>query len=203
MTGGVSKIVTIVNQQDIDGAKQKFIDSTKTTTTTEIAKSFEVEGYLALTESATTSEPIVVSNPAVGDEAKEATVNVTATYGMFGANRDGVTKILEKDITSKIDAGKQKILDNGLGKATIKVTENKSDRVAFAIQVIASAGVQQNSDEIKQAILGKERSEVQSLILSRPGVTDVTIDYSPKWVYKTPKKASKITIQFEQSSNGR
>lgn len=202
MSGGVSKVVTVVEQQDIDGAKQKILDANTASATEQLTQQLKDEACLPLAETFAASQPLVTASPNVGDEAAEVTVTVVVTYDMTGAKQDAITQLLDNDIKKQIDTSKQTILDNGLDAAVVHLTENKqaNGNVKFTVQTSAVAGVQQNADEIKQAVAGKKRGEVQELILSRPGVKDVTVTYKPLWVYGTTKNVHKITIVFQQAN---
>ncbi len=202
MSGGTSKIVKVVSQQDIDGAKQKVIEASNATANQEIVAQLKSEGYFPLTETFTNKDPLVVANPGVDAESEEVTVNVTLNYSMIGAKEDGVKQILEADIKQHIDTSKQNILNNGLDKASIRIDSKKpTGEVSFTLQASAQAGVEQNEADIKSAIKGKKKGEVQTILQARPGVKDVQVKTSPFWVYKVPKKDSKITLTFEQQGS--
>ena len=207
MSGGTSKIVKVVSQQDIDGAKQKVIEAINATANQDITNQLKSEGYFPLTDTFTAKDPLVVPSPGVDAEAAEVTVNVTLNYTMAGASEEGIKQILEADIKQHIDTNKQNILNNGLDKASIRIDNKKpTGETAFTVQAIAQAGVEQNESDIKAAVRGKKKGEVQAILQTRPGVKDVQVKTSPFWVYKVPKKDSKITLIFEQqgasASNG-
>jgi hypothetical protein len=192
-------VIKVVSQQDIDGAKQKIVDSINASANQEIVGQLKGEGYFPVTDTFTAKDPLVAASPAVDTEATEVTVNVTLSYTMAGAQEDGVKQILEKDIKSHIDTNKQNILNNGLGKASVRIDSKKpTGEVAFTLQTVAQAGVEQNVTDIKHAIGGKKKGEVQTILQARPGVKEVQVKTSPFWVYKVPKKDSKITLVFEQ-----
>jgi hypothetical protein len=202
MSGGTSKIIKVISQQDIDGVRQKIVDAATTTANQDVAKLLEDEGFYPLKDTFVAKEPLVVPSPAVDTEADEVTVNVTVSFTMAGAQREALTEILEADIKSKIDSSKQNILDNGLDSASIRIDGNKpSGEILFALETTAKAGVEQNESDIKNAIAGKKKSEVKSIIQSRPGVTDVTVEYGPFWVTKAPKNPEKVTLIFEQQNS--
>lgn len=202
MSGGVSKVIKVVSQQDIDGAKQKLLDSINANANQEITNQLKSEGYFPLTDTFTAKDPLVVATPAVDTEADEVTVNVTLSYTMAGASQDGVKQILEADIKQHIDTSKQNILSNGLDKATVRIDSKKpTGETSFTLQTTAQAGVEQNVADIKQSIKGKKKGDAQSAIQSRPGVKDVQIKTSPFWVSKIPKNDSKITLVFQQQGS--
>jgi len=203
MSGGTSKIITVVSQQDIDGLKQKMIESLGASASQELTAQLKDTGYFALTETLTSKEPTVTSTPAVDSESTEVTVTVNATFTMAGAKQDDLTKAVEAKITKEIDTSKQKILDNGMGSATVRIEEQQADGTTrFSLDTTAKVGVEQNEAEIKQAIAGKKKSEIKSIIQSRPGVKDVVVEFSPFWVTKAPKDPNKIKLIFEQQNTG-
>lgn len=202
MSGGTSKIVKVVSQQDIDNAKQKLIETFNGAANQDITAQLKSEGYFPINDTFVAKDPVVTVTPAVDSEAEEVSVNVSITYNMVGATQEGVKQVLEAEIKKQIDTSKQNILNNGLDAATIKIDSKKNTgEVAFTLQTIAKAGVEQNESDIKELVKGKKKGDVQSALQSRPGVKEVQVKTSPFWVYKVPKKDSKITLVFEQQGN--
>lgn len=200
MSGGVSKVITVVSQQDIDGLRQKIIDGLNGSANQDITKNLKDGGFFPLTETFTTKDPVVTANPAVDTEAGEVSVSVAVTYTMIGAKHDDLSSVLDKAIEGQIDTTKQKILDNGMNDAGIRIEEKQPDGTArFSLDTTAKVGVEPNNEKaIKEIVAGKKKGDAKSLIQSRPGVKDVTIDTSPFWVSKIPKNQNKITIIFKQ-----
>ncbi|HET7630297.1 MAG TPA: hypothetical protein VFK03_02895, partial [Candidatus Saccharimonadales bacterium] len=102
MTGGTSKIVKVVSQQDVDGAKQKILDQNTQVATDEVTKQLEADGFYPLKDTFTAGDPLVATTPNVGDEASDVTVNVTVTYTMAGAKEDGLKQLIENDAKQHI-----------------------------------------------------------------------------------------------------
>ncbi len=202
MTGGTSNIVKVVSQQDVDGAKQKVLDQNLEIGKDEVSKILTTGGFLPIPDSLSSGNPVVTSSPNVGEQASEANVSLTITYTMTGAKLDALKQLIENDAKKHIDTNKQTILDNGLDKAVLRdVNKQSNGDVKLTLQVEVIAGVAQDTDSIKKAIIGKKKGDAQNTIASRPGVKEVNISYSPFWVFTTPRKASKITVRFEQTQN--
>lgn len=198
MSGGTSKIVKVVSQTDIDNAKQKITERANATATEELNKLLEAENLVGLTETLNIGTPAITSTPKLNEEGTEATVTSVTTYTMLGVKKDDLKELVEEDANKRIDKSKQEILDNGLDKAIFKVVEKKPNgEMRVNLQAVVEAGPQLDKEAIKKEIAGKKKGETQKLIQSRPGIRDVEIDYSPFWVYSTPKKTSKITIEFQ------
>jgi hypothetical protein len=201
MTGGTSKITQVVSQGDVDGAKQKAIDTVTATAGDDLKKQFNDAGMVPLTDTLSAGTPTVTSSPNVGDPATEVSVNVSVTFSELGVKTDDLKQVVEADAKKQIDTSKQAIQDNGVSKAVIRTTENKTaDGVKIQVQSIVVAGAQLDADGIKKEIAGKKKGETQAIILARPGMKDVTISYSPFWVAKTPKNVKHINIVFEQAN---
>lgn len=202
MSGGTSKVVKIVSQQDVDNAKQKITDRAATEAPEELKKKLEEENYFPLSDSMTAGTPTITSTPNVGAEAPEVTVTSTTVFTMLGIKKDDLKTLVEEDAKKKIDTSKQIIRDNGIDGATIRVQEKRPNgQMTFSFKAIVVAGPQLDDEAIKKEIIGKKRGEAQEIVKRRPGIKDVEISYSPFWVQTTPKSTSKIRIVFEQNND--
>lgn len=197
MAGGTSKLVSIVSQSDLDGAKQQALDKLSQASTAELKTLFKTDQAIGLDGSLENQTPVLTSTPEVGKEASEVEVTVNVTYAMHGIKRDILTKAIEKEVGKKIDTKKQAVQNTGLDQADIRVTDKPSPTFfKVSIQTTATAGPQLDADGIKKDIAGKKRGQTNEIISTRPGITDVKISYSPFWVVSTPKKTSRITVNF-------
>lgn len=202
MSGGTSKITKVVAQSDVDGAKQKVLDQNLQPATAELINKLNTDGFTPIVDTFSNGNPVVTTTPNIGDEADEVNVSLTITYTMLGAKQSALKQLVEDDVNQHIDATKQTILDNGLAKAVFTILDKPPNGdVKVSMQTVALAGVQQDVNAIKKAVAGKKKGDTQTVITQRPGVKDVTINYSPFWVSSTPSKLSKITVIFEQSSS--
>ncbi|MDB5185928.1 MAG: hypothetical protein JWL85_451 [Candidatus Saccharibacteria bacterium] len=201
MSGGTSKVVKVVSQQDVDGAKQKIIEQTGATVKTDATDELKHEGYVPILDTFTAGNPLITSSPNVGDEASEVTVNATVTYTMLGVKEDGLKKLIENDAKKQIDTSKQTVTDNGIEKAVYRILDKKQNgEMKLSLQTVVVAGPQLDANAIKAEVAGKKRGDAVSSLRSRPGIKDAEIQYSPFWVYSTPKNADKITVTFEQNN---
>jgi hypothetical protein len=202
MSGGTNKEVTVVSDQDVETAKQKLNDKSKSAAAAELEKLLKEEDLFPISESLTASAPAITASPKVGDEASETTVTSVVIYSMLGVKREDLKKLVVKSAEDKIDTSKQKIADDGLDKAVFKLGEKASPTdQKINVQTTVSTGAQIDETAIKKEITGKKKGEVQQIIGVYPGVKEVDVSYSPFWVYKTPKNPDKITIKFIQAEN--
>jgi hypothetical protein len=202
MTGGTSKMVKVVSQQDVDTAKQKINDRIGDDVAEEVKQELQDGGLYGIAETFKASDPEITASPAVGEEASEVTVTSIANYSMLGVKEDALKKLIEETVKDQIDPEKQQIIDTGLEKAVFRVLSQPSpEALQLSLQTVVVAGPNLDTEGLKREIAGKKRGETQTIIESRPGIRDVTIDYSPFWVFSTPNKPSKINITFEQQDS--
>lgn len=202
MTGGTTKEVTVVSDQDVAAAKQKLEEKSKAAAQAELESDIEKDKLFSIVETFAGDEPALNPLPAVGSEASEVTVTSTITYRMLGVKREHLKTLITDNVKDEIDTEKQSVRNDGLGEAVFRVTERKSPtEQVLSVQSSASTGPAIDEEVLKQEVAGKKKGQVRDLILARPGIKDVEVRYSPFWVYKTPSKPTKITIEFENSNN--
>lgn len=202
MTGGTTKMIKVVSQQDIDTASQRINERNTTDSNDELSQTLVDDGYFPITETLISVTPTVQSEPKLGEEAEEAIVTATYSYTMIGVKEDDLKKLIDEGVKDQIDANKQTIQDYGLKDAIFRVSDKKPNGESTAFfQTIALAGTQLDKEALKRDIAGKKRGETHKILSQLPGVEDVAIDYSPFWVYSTPKKTDKIQIILEQANS--
>lgn len=204
MSGGTSNIVKVVTQADIDGARDKIIESSGNAAADILAQQLVDEGYVAIVDSLKAGDSLVTASPNADTQAEEVTVTVVVPYSMTGFQQSGLTQAVEASIKSQIDETKQNILDNGMADIVIRMTENSqtNGNVSASIQTVALAGVAQDEQRIKESVVGKSRGEIQELLTAFPGIRAVEVEYSPFWVMSTTRDPQKITIVFQQEGDG-
>lgn len=199
MGGGTSKIITVLSQQDIDAAKAKLAGKSKTAASSELITQLEQSGLVALPETLVEGTPKITTSAAVDAEVAEVTVSQEVSYTMLAVNKDNIKSLIEADVKLKITDDKLKILDNGLDKRQLQITEKKAPNdQKLQITTVATVGPDIDTSGIANEVAGKSRGDIQSLLSKRSGVKDVVVRYDPFWVTKTPSKASKIVVVVEQ-----
>ncbi len=202
MTGGSTKEVTVVSDQDVAAAKQKLAEKSKAAALSELEADLEKDKLFSLAETFAGDEPALNPLPAVGSEASEVSVTSTITFRLLGVKREHLKALVTDNVKDEIDTEKQSVRNDGLGEAVFRVTERKSPtEQVLSVQSSASTGPAIDEEALKQEVAGKKKGQVRDLILARPSIKDVEVRYSPFWVYKTPSKPTKITIEFENSNN--
>lgn len=200
MSGGTTKIVKIVSQQDINSARDRLQERNSESAKEEVKQALEAEGYISLPDTLQQASPNVVSSPNVGEESDTVTITSTVVYNMLGVKEDDLKKLVEKSIEGEIDKDRQTILSHGIDEAVFRVVSNSEESSRLTMQTQVEAGPQLDEQSIKQEIAGKKKNEATELIQSRPGIQEVELNYSPFWVSSVPKNLNKISVTFESGN---
>ncbi len=198
MTGGTDDITKIIQQSDIDAAKQKITSQDTSDVKKQLQSQLNSAGYFPIVASFTSEEPAVSASASVGDAAENVTVTEKVTHTMYGAKKADLEKIVKDSVKDNIDTSKQSILDYGIDGANYSTPSPIPNGVSTTMQVTVVAGPDIDAEVLAKQVLGKKSGEAKSIIKNYPGVTDVEISYSPFWVTKMPGKANKITITIDK-----
>jgi hypothetical protein len=200
MSGGSSKIAKVVTQQDVDTAKAK-ISAKDDVSKKNLQQQLEKDGYFVIDESFKKSNEATTPTPGVDQEGSEVKVTYSADYTMLGVKRDDLKKMVSNSLKDDIDTDRQQVQDDGLEQATytVKSVAANGDTV-IEVATKAEVGPDIDTEALKNDIMGKKSGETENIVKALPGVKAVEVNYSPFWVSRTPKKASKITIEFKSNN---
>jgi hypothetical protein len=196
--GGTDNIIKIVQQADIDNAKSKLSAQDTTAVKQELQNGLAAKGLFALPDTLTASDPKVTTDVSVGATADKVTVTQAVAYTMSGVNQDDIKAVIANDVNGHIDPTKQKILDYGLSVATFKLQSQQGKDTLVSMFTTAVAGSDLDLNAVKKQVAGKKSSDAKQIIQANPGVTDVTVSYSPFWVSSIPKNVNKITVVVQK-----
>jgi hypothetical protein len=199
-TGGTDNIIKIVSQSDIDNATNKIKSGDTTAVKQQLASGLQAKGLQAVDSTFLAGDPQVTTSAKAGDTADNVTVTVVTSYTMLGVKKSDLTTLVEANVDKQIDKRKQVILDNGVANA--KFTQQSPGSATGAnvsMSTHSIAGPQLDTASLKKQIKGMKSGDIKGLIKQTPGVTEVSVKFSPAWVNTAPKKDSKITITIDKS----
>lgn len=200
MSGGTSKVVTIVTQADIDTALAKIIEnntSSQASRKTKLLSTIE-DGSFIIDTSYKQSMSDPVSKPAVGEEVKsgeKATLAVTTTDSIY---------IVDKTKVEEFITEKAKLNENyKIYKMNDPFIENFTESGGSYIGKVKTSfvsGPKVTENEVIETIRGKGLGEARVALLDKFGGLDsnkTKIEVSYPWVFSVPNNTSKITVQIE------
>lgn len=197
MTGGTSKTIKVVSDQDVESAKGKLTDNSDKIKA-ELRGQLEEEGYVVIDSSFDKDVDTTVS-PAVGQEANEVTVRAKTTYSMYAVKQDQLHQLVEEAVKPELEASNQQMQDDGIATATFEIDKKGSDTIKMTMQTTVQIGPKVDEAQLKSEIAGQKRGDTENIIKNISGVKDVELDYSPFWVSRTPKNADKITVEYKKA----
>ena len=198
MTGGLTKIATIVTAADIQKASQALVDLSTDAVKKQLVAQY-TNSESVITESFDVNRAAAVSVPAIGVEATTGKAKLTSktTFSITAIAKSELELFL-KDILNKqiTNAKAQRIYDDGIGSIVLK-DYRKTDQES-SINITATGKIGPNIDQavIKEQVKGLRYGDVQSLIGGIQGVDNVDIKFSYFWVNIVPNDSSKIEVEF-------
>ncbi len=196
MTGGTTKIVKVVSQGDIDAAKQKLNNQSTDEVKQELKKELG-DKLVAVDATFEGVQSDVKTTPAVNETGDNGKVTATVTYKQLGIRRDSLKAYIEELAKKQYDSTKQKIFDDGIAAASIKLDKKLNDQTYnLSINTDIYVGPQIDETELAKQVTGKRVGEAEEYVRKLPGVRDVKASLGPFYVKKLPKP-SKIKVTFD------
>ncbi len=191
MSGGTSKILSVVTATDVSAAKAKLAaadDSIKK----DLAQK-ATSDQIAAKSTFNASVADLTPNPAVGAEGNTFTLSGTIKYTMLAVDKKGLEELINEDVGAKIGKDNQ-IYDTGAATADITPTGAKN---TYSVKTTVFAGAKLDQTKIKAVIKGKKLGAAGDEIEKLAGVDKAEISLSPFWVATVPRITSHIHIKIK------
>ncbi len=194
MTGGTDDIVTVVEQSDVEKAK----DQLKTSNESENKKKLYdgIDDNMLIIESSFKQETSTAeATPAAGEEVKEGVTPVlkaTTTATVYVVEKTKVEEFIAEKAKLNED---QKIyeINNPFIENFVATDGGFTGRLKTSYAV----GPKVTESEIVDIVKGKGIGDVQHQLKDINGIVSVTINPSYPWVNTIPNDTNKITIELE------
>ena len=199
MTGGTNKMITIVQQSDVEKALGEINTGSEQLNREKLYDSISKERAVIIDASfaQTVGEP--VSTPAVGEEVKEGTkakLTVTTTDVISFIDKTTVEEFITKKAklseNFKIYQIEDPYIDNFVKTDTGFVGKLKA---------IYVSGPKVTENDVVELAKGKGLGTAQHELSSINGVSKVSIEPSHSWVNSVPDDTSRITVTIQVDSN--
>ena len=195
MTGGLSKTITVVSQNDLNNAKNDLSKEIITSLHDDLknktnGKKVFDEGFKDETESSN-------SDKNVGDEATEFEMKVKAKSSTIDFVEDDYRKMVVEMLNKTIPSEKTLILSSG---DEISITGADMNVVEGILKVNGNVktkvGAKLDVDKIKTSIKGKNKSEIENILKENNNIDSVTVEFNPSWlIKKVPNRDNRIKIE--------
>ncbi len=196
MTGGTSRIVKVVTQDDINKATEQMKQQDTAAVKVELTKAFP-GGTMALDDSFAVTLANVASEPGVDQEANEARLTAEATYSILGIKEDDLSNAMNLNVVSQMtNPSQQSVYDNGFKTVKMTRVSGNATSAVYTVESTAQYGPEFDTAALAEDIAGDKVGEARSTLQSLPGVKSVEIDLSPFWSSTLPN-ADRIDIKID------
>jgi len=199
-TDGTNKIVQVVSQADITSATGAITMPPSATINSTLTNALKAAGYDPIGATYNAGTPNITQTANVGDPATTVTVTEAITYSMFGAKDIYLNTLITDSVNQQIDTSKQAIQNTGLSQAAFSGVAQTPTQATLTMQTTSTIGPHLNIAKLKAQIAGLKKGDLETTLEQNPGVTGVTVKYSPFWVSATPKNVNKITINLKKAT---
>ncbi|UTX51559.1 hypothetical protein KI440_01215 [Candidatus Saccharibacteria bacterium TM7i] len=204
MTGGTTKVVKVVTEEDVERARGQLTDKSADDQKKALTKKFTA-GQVVIAESFVADKGEATPTPAVGKEAPngQAKLSVTTAFSMQAIPKTELEDFLKSYLESKVDNKEnQKVYATGADKVTFANFQQKNDSASVTITTRGSVGPKIDEQQVKENARGKRFGDIQQGLKSIDGIKDVDVKFSFFWVNKVPNNIDKIKIEFKVNENG-
>lgn len=198
ITGGTDDIITVVEQGDIEKAKNELKSANGDENKAKLISSIDGEA-LVLENSFDQETSAAVATPAAGEEVKDGvkpTLKATTTAKVFVVDKSKLEEFIREK--AKLEDG-QKVYE-----VKDPYVENfvKGDTgYAGKLKAVYAVGPKVTDNDVLEMVKGKGIGDARHDLSSINGVTSVTITPSYPWVSVVPSDTNKITIKMEVKNN--
>jgi hypothetical protein len=195
MTGGTTKIATVVTAADIQKAAQALVDLSSDDVKQQLTNQF-TNGEIVIADSFNIDRAAGVSKPLVDAEATgKATLTSATTFTILAISKSEMELYLKAVLEKQVTAN-QKIYDNGIDGIKLSGYLKTDQAVTVNVTTVGKIGPNIDSELIKNQSKGKKYGDVQSEIDAIQGVSKVDIKFPYFWINTVPNDINKIEVNF-------
>lgn len=191
ISGGSTRMVTVVVQSDINRAKEELLERDDDAAKESLYKLVK-DNMLPIDESYTIEANDAEATPGIGAEVNGSTqpkISITTTYSVYVIEKSKV----EQFIDQKSDlADDQKIYSYGDPYFEHFTNIEESAR----LKTTTESGPTVTEAEILEQVKGRKVGEVQSELKGITGVSSVNIQTSFFWVTSVPNDSNKVKVEL-------
>lgn len=197
-SGGTTREVTVVSEEDVTAATEKLNQQKDDTLKTKLTDSFG-SSNVVLKDSYSESRSDPVPSVAVGSEVSGAVkLSTKLTASMLAIEKTNLSTFLDGKIKAEIDGKEaQKIYENGADNVKFAQFATKDDVARVRITANGTVGPTIDEDQVKEQSRGKRYGEIQSSLEAIEGIEDVDTQFWPFWVRTVPNNVDRITVEFK------
>jgi len=194
--GSTDTSATSVSQRDFDEAGISLLNDIVQNAANELSQTHQ--SPVRLFDSALTKEVLAqTANKEINEPAESFDVTVIARVSGLGVkDADVVDLVLAK--INEVLSGDKYIPEDGKRNytASFKSVDLAAGRGVLAVHFETEVAYKVESENFNKLLTGKNEAEIKEILLSKPEVDSVKVEFWPKWLtHKSPRLSNKINIQ--------
>ena len=198
MTGGTSKMVKIVSEEDVKGATSGLTAASAKEAQEELKSQFG-DDYVLL-GNMEQGEPKDTVTPNVDEEVGEGVkpkVVREVEFKMFAVKKESIKTFISKKLKENAGGDKtQTIYDTGADNAFFEAFQNSTDESTAKLKATTKTGPKVTEQMVSDKSLGKKVGEVKTMLQSINGVSSVNVNPNYFWVTSVPSDPNKVQIKI-------
>ncbi len=200
LTGGTTKTINILSQADVDRAVTEMTDHLATLAEEELAQDPSSAGKKVLPTGSNKEILAKTANKNVGDEAKEFDMTIIGRLTGLAYNEDSVESVMLDRINAVLSEDRY-LLENGKRDITarFKTIDLPKGVGVLSVHFETVVAYRVITGDLSNALEGKTASEIKEILLTKPEIDRVDVNFSPFFVNKAPRFNGKIYIKTQLS----
>lgn len=190
MSGGV-RTVGVLSADDLKSAEADYIEKVKQAIDSSLPQNGSFKQKLIFVSSHN-----VTADRKAGEEVTEFNLSGTSTVVVVFYNSDDLKSVLGKEISSRIDAGTEKVLSvSKEPQVSLASYDLEKQTARFSVYQDVLVTLDANADKLAAAnFFGKSKDEIERYVFGLGHVVGVDVKFSPSWMRSAPAVADRIQV---------
>ncbi len=194
-TGGTSHSVQVMSQQDMDKAIASLTNSISVQAQSDL-NSQNSSGDLQLLPQAVTQQVLAkTANKNVGDQTDNFDMTMIAKVSGLAFHQSDAKNLILQQIQSVLSSDKYLLPDAAQKlNATFKSIDLTKGVGVLSVHFETTAAYKVSENDMTKQLAGKTATQIKEILLAKPEIDRVDVEFSPFFVNKAPKFNGKIYV---------
>lgn len=190
MTGGVRK-VGILTAEDLKAAELDYVEKVKQAVDSSLGQTGAFNQKLVFV-----SDHNVTADRQVGEEVTEFNLVGANTVVVVYYNSGELKSVLEKEISSRIDASTEKVLSvSKEPQVSLGSYDLAKQQARLSVYQDVLVTLDANADKLAVGnFFGKSKDEIERYVFGLGHVVGVDVKFSPSWMRSAPAVADRVQV---------
>lgn len=194
-SGGSTKTVTVISQDDLDKAKASLSDKVKSSAIDELKKKLSPDQPVLDGATSVDVSSFTPSAPA-GTQTDNFTAQENGTATLLTYHKGDLKQLLVGQIQGKVAAGKQVIAPESGIQTTVVSVDAKSGTLRLHATLNGFVADKFDTAALAESVKGKSITDARKSFLNHSDIAETEISVWPSYKGRLPFFANKITIKI-------